>query len=118
MIYLFQTKKHNNQQNGNCLRTAMACLLEINPDDLPSFEDMDKKEWRNKLIEWCIDNNIIVKMHKKDIKLNEPYLAIGYCDTGTKHCVIYENGALIHDPDERHRGLVEVTESWQLNKMK
>ena len=116
MLPVLQTKMHDPpNQNGNCLAAAIASILEININDIPKFEDMDK-EWWNNLIQFLDKIGFSLAFYSEDIGLPGFYFVMGTSPRNPKinHQVIYKNGKLVHDPHPDGTGILDVKEVWVL----
>ena len=51
-----------------------------------------------------------------DVHLNTYYIGIGPTQRGVKHCCIYKDGHVHHDPHPSNSGLLHITESWVFRK--
>lgn len=109
---IIQSKIHGNGVRGNCLQTSLACLLEIDPVQVPSFELMGKQEWKRNLLEWLASRNLKLERFTQDPCLPCHYLVIGLSENGNRHCVVGQNGRLAHDPDPAQKGLQTPQEFW------
>lgn len=105
---------------GDCDRTAMACLLNMNPDDVPhwgvhyddlaAFTNM-KEQWLATLglfeqaFAFDCDRDALsgyLKNAFKDVYV----LLTGKSRTGCHHVVVTLNGEIIHDPSLTDAGIV------------
>ena len=105
-----QSKVHiPGQQRGNCLATALACIFDLEIDDIPQFENlMDKPgdEWLKAYTDWLLERGLEIATSKEP---PEGYaLAIGKSPRAINHCVVALNGELIHDPHPDNSFLVAV----------
>lgn len=117
--------KHDpdNGQYGDCVRTAIACLLSLRPEQVPHFfSDGDNPKWDVDVIEFLSpfnlsyfmfplklgedqDHNLILDV----MRVNNPdtlYLLYGTSKTGCNHNVICKAGEIIHDPTQGDPGIV------------
>jgi hypothetical protein len=111
-----QTVLHEEGTKGNCLRASLASLFQINIDSIPAFELMQKNAWRNNLLQWLKDQGLTLLTFDGDVNLNTYYLGIGPSHRGVKHCCIFKDGEIQHDPHPSNSGLLHITESWVFQK--
>ena len=142
MIQLTQTKLSNEEGtiNGNCLRTCIACLLEIDPEEIPHIEDMDV--WFGVFYDFLnskgyefegtiyLGSKYFTEFGKRkaedEIKRFKEYEGVdGYIIAGGTsprsyvtrgHAVIYKNGELAWDPHYSREGVLEITEAYMIKR--
>ena len=130
---IIQTKisSEDGSINGNCFRTCIASILEIDVDSIPAFEDMEGGQWQIPFMNFLSDNGCEFEgtgrfnneFHKN---LFENYEGVdGYIITnGTSprawvtrgHSVLYKNGKLVHDPHPSGEGLVELKDYYMIRR--
>lgn len=117
-----QLIKHDvdNSQYGDCFRTAIACLLNMNPLDVPHvFENGDFTGGREvmdawlyakgfNLVSFCFDyspEEVLALMENSNPKTE--YLLVGKSPRGFDHNVVCIGGKVVHDPWEFDGGIVD-----------
>lgn len=131
MIKYKQLFRHDpkNGTYGDCDRTVIACLLDMEPKYIPHFwnhipdenapqKDIDKaRECKN---EWLERNNLklitTVFNGKDDLQLildsvsnsnpGEYYILAGESKNGCNHVVICKDGEIVHDPSLDESGII------------
>jgi len=112
MILLTTTKSANRGENGNCLATALASMLDLKITDIPEFEDMCKNTWKPALHEWATKIGVNITFTKSIPKGFS--IGIGRHANGLLHAVILEDGAFYFDTNgsgkfyEEHKYCLEV----------
>lgn len=115
-----------NGKYGDCYRTCLASLLDVDPSRIPNFmsrpERPHRKTWRlvNKWLKWrhglmtvnipfpvedgCTAEEKIaaICIMWRDMKL----IVSGESPRGFQHSAIYQNGKLLHDPAVLSGGIV------------
>ncbi len=116
---------------GDCLRAAVASLLELDPTTVPHFvqEEEDGGEyWWDHLLRWLGERGLwIVDVPKHVVLYQTPANALLFAtgvsprdpDGKTRHMVVWEGGihrhqgrGLVHDPHPDGTGLVGDPETW------
>ena len=113
---LDQTKLHTEEQNGNCLATAFASLLEIPISDVPEFEDMGT-EWFVVMKKWLesIGFDLIEWREEEPKYLMGYYMVAGKSPRGDfDHQVIHRAGKLAHDPHPSRDGVDSFVDAYAL----
>lgn len=110
-----QSKIHGDGVRGNCLQTALASLIEIEPSKVPSFELMDRTQWKKELIYWLGTQGLAFHQTKTDPMLSDYYIVVGLSELGNRHCVVGMEGRLAHDPDPAQKGLSRAQEFWVIS---
>lgn len=110
----------DNGKYGDCFRTALACLLDMEPEDVPHFMHgaPEAEEFWAIVDEWLNDNGYSLftvayssglELVQKGMKNQNPgllYLIAGTSPRGTTHqCIGFED-QVIHDPHPEGGGLV------------
>jgi len=112
MIPVFQTKIHSEATNGNCMRASLASIFELNIEDIPKFEEMDKASWKKAFKAWLAGMSVILKEQYQLPNHNQYYMAIGTTNRGVLHCVVALSGVTVHDPHPSQDGLTSVNKYW------
>lgn len=105
---------------GDCHRTAIACILNLDRDDVPNFGDGGPSgdEFTKRVNSWLLENGY-VPVHTIyscelgallfTIAATNPdiyYLLGGRSRTGVDHTVVGLNDKIIHDPSLNDSGIV------------
>lgn len=118
--------KHDpeNGQWGDCLRTAIGCLLDMQPELVPHFAAAGDKETdeivAERVNDWLAKRRLCRitiyfsgKLSPEEacsalgaINPGIPYLFSGRSKLGSNHTVIARNGKIIHDPSPLNTGIV------------
>lgn len=120
------------KQNGDCFRTALACILDLEVLDVPHFyEDMLTEmseehaiDFANAVNEW-IDRwlmergvmRLLITLHGQEMSealgmasgmfpYAMPYLLSGKSENGFSHCVVCKGEEVVWDPAEKPTRLV------------
>lgn len=127
MQYHTQLYLHQPEQGmyGDCYRTAYACLLDLNPGDvphwgLPKYEEI----WRKSRNEWLAERGYIIiefAIQAEELRSALVYMAhwnyhILYILSGISanrvpHVVIAQGGQIIHDPSQDQSGIISPLEN-------
>lgn len=109
---------------GDCLRTVFACLLDLDPQDVPHFNDRtdgrDAQEVGRLLNEWLRERGyaLITTQYDGSSRLKDvlnaaawgsfgmPFLLSGRSSLGSDHVVICHDGKIIWDPSRIDSGIV------------
>lgn len=127
MIYRKQTIRHDPDAGryGDCFRTCLACLMDLEPQDVPHFMDLNEYPYEDMGDLWaCVDRWLIryglvratfaipaesvepVLTMMRNHNPAVPYMLCGQSPRGTDHEVICQGGGIIHDPHPDGGGLV------------
>jgi hypothetical protein len=92
---------------GNCQQAAVASILGLELNVVPSFHDCPEGFWLGfynfvKSIGCCV-----IELPGDRVP-NVLYLAYGQSLRGVRHSCVYKNGKLVWDPHPSRDGLVEV----------
>lgn len=141
MIKLTQTKLSNEEGtvHGNCLRTCIACILEIDPDEIPTLEDMGEK-WFEAFYYFLqergyeFDGTLYLNKNNEygkdaaeaELERFKKYIGVdGYIIVGGKsprtyvtrgHAVVYKNGEFFWDPHPSRAGLLEIEDALMIRR--
>lgn len=105
---------------GDCYRTAIACLLDLDPQDVPhEHRDLSGDEHVALYKDWLHARGLFrvavpmqcdsvawalqVAAHWSD---GLPYIFTGTSRTGVNHCVVGQADKIIHDPSQTEAGIV------------
>lgn len=112
-----QRIKHDpkNGQWGDCYQTAIACLLDMDPEDVPHFMHGDSENAYKKTSEWLRGrgyNRFTMPYFTYNIQLildimkvnneNIYYFIQGKSSVGANHIFIGLNDKIVHDPSGRN----------------
>ena len=102
-------------QYGDCYRTAIACLLDMEPEEVPHFYGKDMKEQDILASEWLLSQgyNIFTISFSGELTLddllysvafNNPniYYLVTAASSVTNHVFIAFNDKIVHDPSGRN----------------
>ena len=123
MLYHKQKYKHNPDEGimGDCARTSIACLLNLDRDEVPHFAQMDQtaEGFYTAVKDWLQQRGltpfyVIYEDTPLDDVLNAvgslnsciQYILIGKSKSGTMHCVCCQAGKIIHDVSQGNVGVV------------
>lgn len=124
-LYLQGDKRNDGHTNegipGDCFRSAIAGLLDLNPEDVPHFMLYANLEWWWETRRWLqgrgLDMRYIDDLERAK-RAVEPWLPVVICGKsprGTSHAVIgHVDGTLIHDPHPSRAGIVSVSDVFVL----
>lgn len=123
MIELNQLILHDpkNNQYGDCFRTCIACLLEIqDTSSIPHFCNNDNVKWVPDLNKWLsnigygyISVTGISNAWFKNQLLYTHHIISGMSQRGTGHSVIGLNGEIVWDPHPSRNGLSCLKEEYE-----
>ena len=114
MTPYIQLNKHDpdNGSIGDCYRTALGCILNIPPQEIPNFVeketwDIDSKDWlatqdyhKIEISPW---NNLDTLLdHMEFYNPNIYYLLLGQSVRGVNHWFVCCNDKIVHDPSGRN----------------
>lgn len=118
---MLQLADVDNKIIGDCYRTAIACVLEREPSEVPHFMDFTWGEWEAR--KWLkaeygltiaqtrvdkMSNGWVLNLAKGEHDVF--HLMIGDTVRGLKHAVVGRNGSVVWDPHPSRAGLTTVTE--------
>lgn len=121
MKYHHQTIKHDpaNEQWGDCFRTALACILDLEIEDVPHFMhgNPDSEIVWTQVNKWLNErglhmmtlpfsgslSDVLTTMGKLNPGVR--YLLAGTSVNGFNHQVIAQGDKIIHDPNRSYVGL-------------
>lgn len=125
MKYHKQLFKHNPDEGiyGDCFRTCIACLLDLEPQEVPHFaeyisDDEEESVFMDRARLWLKDRGLGIASFAYDFgpdkalywmsKMNPGihYIMVGEGKGGANHCVVCLDDAVIHDPHYDEKGLI------------
>lgn len=123
MLFQKQKYRHNLDEGtiGDCHRTAIACLMNRNRDDVPHFakDTWGKPVEFNKAVDdWLMSQGLVATHsiyectlevllgHLEQLNPTAFYLLGGMSANGTEHTVIGHGGKIIWDPAIDNSGIV------------
>lgn len=96
---------------GNCWQTAIACVLDLELDEVPHFVDLHDThgiDWWHYTTEWLYHRGYEIYRIPTHLYTNEYYFVSGLSPRGNWfHVVIYRNGKMVHDPHPSGEGILE-----------
>lgn len=121
MKYHMQRIPHDpaNGQNGDCFRTSIACMLDMEPEDVPHFadytdDDRGDRDYLKDARDWLLQNHGLslactgfelsprrLLNYMKRANPGITYLMVGKGAIGVPHCVICCGAKLVHDVSGR-----------------
>ena len=100
-------------ENGNCLQAAVSMITGRPLVEVPNFSTF-RSNWFEAIMLWAESAGfevIPVNPHH----WGEPVLAFGQSLRGLRHCVVWLDGGMLHDPHPDGTGLVSVeSEFWAI----
>lgn len=98
---------------GDCMRTAVASLLDLPTDAVPHFALFDAPgAWYDAFTLWLQGRGLKIKPLRRD-DVDRPCLAIGMSPRGVEHVVVWGASGLLHDPHPSQSG-IEARQFWAL----
>jgi hypothetical protein len=103
---------------GDCVRAAVASLLDREPTSVPHFiagSDIDGRVWWYALKGWAASNGWAVTRrgllpHEENVPLPVFGIACGPSPRGVSHAVVAIGGAIVWDPHPSRNGILRATE--------
>jgi hypothetical protein len=119
---LIQTRLKTNTQRGNCLPTAIGCLMGLNnPEEVIQIQELYNREdvlWIDELRNWLDERGWDYDSLEGHLFNDEFYLVGGNTIRNILHVCIYQNGKLYHDPHPSQSGLMSETSFNSLRPIK
>jgi hypothetical protein len=113
MIPVDQTVFHAETTKGNCLRAAIASILEIDIESIPRFEEMGE-QWFVEFRKWSrLHGHGEVQVYHHSVPPQGLSIVAGMSPRGIDHSCVALNGEIAHDPHPSRSGLVEIERYWQ-----
>jgi len=94
------------------MRASLASIFELNIDDIPKFEEMDKNAWKKAFKLWLFKIGFTLKEQYDPPSDNSVCIALGDTERGVLHCVVAQFGKTIHDPHPSQDGLLNIKKYW------
>lgn len=113
---------------GDCYRTVLACLLDMERDDVPHYVNtLDSARWvtdiQPKYDDWLAERGVqelaisytsdsvegILELQGNMLCSKYPCQLIGMSATQVNHVVIVADGTIIHDPSRNDSGIIGPT---------
>jgi len=105
---------------GDCWRTAIACLLDLPPEDLPHVHGGITTDAEHPVNDWLAERGLVLlatAFHGEDpmqtildavsaCNKGVRFLFSGTSRTGCNHVVIAQDGKIIHDPSLTDAGII------------
>lgn len=105
---------------GDCYRTAIGCLLDLPPDEVPHFADggIVPEKTQKAIQAWLAPRHIALMGFPflgeladvlRAMKLVNPgvhYLLAGQSRTGVAHVVVARDDRIVHDPSPSNPGII------------
>jgi hypothetical protein len=109
-MYLRQTKFFNGEPgSGNCTEAAVASILGIPLEEVPTFYDGTPGSQELNMEEFFNARGLQMCMQRPDCYYADVVLlAAGPAARGCSHMVLMRNGELEHDPHPSDAGLLSV----------
>jgi hypothetical protein len=121
MKFLTQTKFNTSASRGNCFTTCIACLLDMDIQDVPNVEtlfEVSPSFHREVMQQWLnIKGYMMRSACEADIQEGAVYIAGGMTSRGIGHACLYQYGLLLHDPHPSKEGLVTVESQIVLERL-
>lgn len=83
---------------GDCVRTVVACILDLELDDVPHFVHVYDHQWELALADWLEDHGILLHRQSGHFVTPFPVMMTGKTKRGTRHAVVGQQGEFVHDP--------------------
>jgi hypothetical protein len=100
---------------GDCLRAAVASLLDLPTEAVPHFA-LFGRNWWNALALWCDGNGYLLNREQAEPSI--PCLAFGMSPRDVYHAVVWADGECMHDPHPSRAGLSDAPgEFWAIERL-
>lgn len=102
---------------GNCFSTCLACILELDPSNLPNFIGDFPEDWLDRLTAWLAPMNLGVVFLDETERSSfyPPGYSIMSCtmvDGANRHCVVARDGEMVWDPSPKDRKILISGQAW------
>lgn len=92
---------------GSCFATAIASVLDMDLGAVPNFAAFGPGTWFDALLLWAKSAKVHVdRVFPGDDMPPGPVVAGGVGPRGPRHCVVWQDGKMLHDPHPSDAGLV------------
>lgn len=119
---LIQTRLKTDTQRGNCLATAIGCIMGLNdPEEVLQVQELYHRDdvlWIDELRNWLDEKGWDYYHIEGHLFNNELYLVGGNTVRDILHVCVYQNGKLYHDPHPSQSGLITETSFNSLRPIK
>ena len=105
--------------HGNCFSTCVACVLDLDLEDVPNFCGDGLEDWWDRFEAWCVERGLFPfeyypkswKEWKERLPAHMVVICSGPAERGHDHSTVYlGNGTLLWDPHPSDAGLLEVVD--------
>jgi hypothetical protein len=100
--------------SGNCTEAALASILGLRLEDVPSFYGLRTSEYWQALTDFCTSRGFELYRIDGERIYDGLYLVDGPSERGCGHFVVMRNGKLVHDPHPSRAGLRSIVNTWLL----
>lgn len=98
---------------GDCMRTAVASLLDLPTEAVPHFVLFDEPgAWLDAFVVWLRGRGLRIQNLTLD-DVEDECLALGMSPRGVEHIVVWGPDGLVHDPHPSRAG-IEARQFWAL----
>ena len=124
MIPYKQLYRHDPENNiwGDCGRTCIACLLEIEPIYVPHFFDNNNENGNEDMRNWLLArgyNIVQIALNVQNLETalewakctikHDYYILLGTSKNNVSHVVICKGNEIVHDPAIGNPGIIGPT---------
>jgi len=99
---------------GNCTEAALASILGIRLDQVPSFQGLVSEDYWDAVYAFVNSRGFDLVMNHRATHYPGLYLADGPSPRGCGHFVVMHDGEMIHDPHPSRAGLLSIEKTWAL----
>jgi hypothetical protein len=118
MIKVYQTRY--GKEKGNCYQACLASVLELPLEDVPDFCNLYKEPfgaWQIEANKWLRQFGLATITCSNDFsdsdmkeRFRDCYLIVtGKNSNGINHCVVWQNGKTVHNPNKNCKGIKPET---------
>ncbi|WP_298751960.1 hypothetical protein [uncultured Arcobacter sp.] len=108
-------------ENGDCFRTAVACLMNIPPEEVPHFCSKENTDWSGEFMSWLQSKgyttvNLEWGEWVEDCLKGTYHLLLGISPRfeGLFHEIVGYEGYPFHDPHPDNSMITDDTSKWQI----
>ena len=95
---------------GDCYRTAIACILDMDRDDVPDFKGTGPQQYFASR-DWCLGHGVLLEITSGDlVPKGRLYVGIGRSPRGRMHACVCCDGEVVWDPHPDGGGLVQISQ--------